>query len=424
MNAIEIKLKKNIAKNYWYSLITNLNFTHGLWMLYLAHKGMSLFEIGLLEGFFHVVSLLMEVPTGAVADLVGRKASRIAGRICGLLSLLILMVSNTFWMFALSFFFSALSYNLESGSGEALIFDSMKILNTENRYTKIAGNVEAIFQTASILSLVIGGILGQRSFMLAFTCAVGIGVLAIFSAMTFFEPTIERVVNSNHSVKNFIIHTGESFKTLFSKKRIAFLTIFVSTLSAITTVVFYYIQNYWHSTGLSIATIGLYLGIGSAAGVVLSLNVQRIEKALKRGKDISVTKYPFLFFSIIIFAGIFVLSFAGFTETNSTLSVIALAAIMAGESGMFVSFSNFLNQNIPSHQRATILSIESMIFSLIMIVIFPIFGWLSECCSFKHAFIALAVTAGFLLLTAMIVMYNNNINNMSQKGGNHEKKQT
>src|SRR6056297_653491 len=105
MNKIELKLKKNIAKNYWYSLITNLNFTHGLWMLYLAHKGLSLLEIGMMEGLFHVYSLLMEVPTGAIADLLGRKTSRIAGRIASLISLIIMIFSSTFWMFALPFSF-------------------------------------------------------------------------------------------------------------------------------------------------------------------------------------------------------------------------------------------------------------------------------------------------------------------------------
>src|SRR6056297_134981 len=405
MNKIELKLKKNIAKNYWYSLITNLNFTHGLWMLYLAHKGLSLLEIGMMEGLFHVYSLLMEVPTGAIADLLGRKTSRIAGRIASLISLIIMIFSSTFWMFALSFFFSALSYNLESGSGEALIFDSMKVINKEKGYTKVAGNIEAIYQTASIFSLVIGGILGQRSFMLAFGSAMVVSIIAIISATTFYEPPIEKVVNSEHSFSNFLIHTYESFKTLFSKKIIASLTLFTTTLSAFSTVCFFYIQNFWRSTGLTISTIGLYLAIGSAAGALLSINVQRIERFLKQGKFTNITKYPFLFFSLIIFLGIFLLAFSGFNTLHSILSVVALALIMAGESGMFVSFQNFLHQNIPSHQRATIISIESMLFSIIMIAIFPIFGWIADISSFKVSFISLSVIAGILLFSALIIMH-------------------
>src|SRR6056297_937205 len=321
MNKTALKLKKNITKNYWCALITNLNFTHGLWMLYLAHNGLSLMEIGMMEGFFHVCSLLMEVPTGAIADLLGRKASRIAGRIASLIGLLIMIFSSTFWMFALSFFFSALSYNLESGSGEALVFDSMKVINQEGGYTKVAGNVEAIYQTASIFSLFIGGILGQRSFILAFGSAVVVSAIAIISAMTFYEPPIEKVVNSEHSFKNFLLHTYESFKTLFSKKIIASLTVFTTTLSAFSTVVFYYIQNYWRSTGLDISTIGFYLAIGSGAGALLSINVQRIARFLKRGNFSKITKYPFLFFSLIVFFGIFLLAFSGFNTLHSILSV-------------------------------------------------------------------------------------------------------
>ncbi len=404
MNQIELKLKKNITKNYWYSLVNSLNLTHGLWMIYLAHKGMNLLEIGMLEGFFHVCSLIMEVPTGAIADLLGRKASRVAGRIAGLVSLLILIFSNTFWMFACSFFFSALSYNLESGSGEALVFDSLKVIKEEKGYTKVAGNLEAIFQTASIFSLIVGGLLGEKSFMLAFMSAVVVSVMAIVLAMTFYEPPIEKVVNSEHSVKNFLIHTYESFKTLFSKRVIASLALFTTTLSAFTTVIFYYIQNYWKSTGLSVATIGVYLAIGSAGGALLSFNITRIEAALKRFKLGNFAKYPFLFFALIIFVGIFLISFSGFSQETSLITVIALTLVMAGESGMFVSFNNFLNQNIPSHQRATIISIESMLFSIIMIALFPVFGWIAELTSFKVSFLSLAGLAGMLFVASLIIM--------------------
>lgn len=404
MNQIELKLKKNITKNYWYSLVNSLNLTHGLWMIYLAHKGMSLLEIGMLEGFFHVCSLIMEVPTGAIADLLGRKASRVAGRISGLVSLLILIFSNTFWMFACSFFFSALSYNLESGSGEALVFDSLKVIKEEKGYTKVAGNLEAIFQTASIFSLIVGGLLGEKSFMLAFMSAIVVSVIAIVLAMTFYEPPIEKVVNSEHSVKNFLIHTYESFKTLFSKRIIASLTLFTTTLSAFTTVIFYYIQNYWKSTGLSVATIGVYLAIGSAGGALLSFNITRIEAVLKRFKLGNFAKYPFLCFALIIFVGIFLISFSGFSQETSWITVIALTLVMAGESGMFVSFNNFLNQNIPSHQRATIISIESMLFSIVMIALFPVFGWIAELTSFKVSFLSLAGLAGMLFVASLMIM--------------------
>ncbi len=63
----------NIGIHYLYTFFSNLNLTHGLWMIYLASRGFSLVQLGILEGVFHVTSFLMEVPHRAVADLWGRQ---------------------------------------------------------------------------------------------------------------------------------------------------------------------------------------------------------------------------------------------------------------------------------------------------------------------------------------------------------------
>jgi len=100
---------KNIAVNYVFTFIKSIDVTNGIWMLYLASKGLSLFEIGLLEGIFHVTSLLMETPTGAVADMFGRKMSRLVGIALSVGSRVLMIFSGSFAMFALSFVITALS---------------------------------------------------------------------------------------------------------------------------------------------------------------------------------------------------------------------------------------------------------------------------------------------------------------------------
>jgi MFS family permease len=75
-------------------------------MIYLASRGFSLLQLGVLESVFHITSFIMEVPTGAVADLWGRKASRIAGRVFFLASLF-------FMFYARQFSFQLASYGCE-----------------------------------------------------------------------------------------------------------------------------------------------------------------------------------------------------------------------------------------------------------------------------------------------------------------------
>jgi hypothetical protein len=72
---MKTSLSRNIGLDYSFTFLSNLNLLHALWMIYLSLKGFSLLELGLLEGIFHITSFLMEVPTGAVADLWGRRGS-------------------------------------------------------------------------------------------------------------------------------------------------------------------------------------------------------------------------------------------------------------------------------------------------------------------------------------------------------------
>jgi MFS family permease len=326
------------------------------------------------------------------------------GTVVSLCSLLIMMFSDSFWLFAFSFVLSALSYNLESGSGEALIFDSMKTLGDEKGFTKVLGRNEAVLNIASIFSLFIGGILGEESFMLAFSCSAVIGIISIIISTTFYEPPIEKVANSEHSVKKFIIHTCESFKTLFSKRNIAFLMVFTAILSAFAAVVFFYIQNYWKSIGISISQIGFFLAAGSGISAVCSLYMGKIEAFLRRRKWSLISEYPFLFFSIVILTGIFGLSLLGFVREIPVLSLVFLILIMTGESGLYVTFNSFLNKNIPSHQRATIISIGSMLYSIVMICVFPFFGWIADTYSFYFAFNVLIVISLILFVTSFFII--------------------
>jgi len=102
----------------------NFDLSSAIWVLYLIYKGLPLWQIGLLEGIFHCTSLITEVPTGAIADLIGRKKIIIIGRLCSAFSSMLMLFSSSFFGFAIAFIFSAWGYNFNSGSEEALVYDS------------------------------------------------------------------------------------------------------------------------------------------------------------------------------------------------------------------------------------------------------------------------------------------------------------
>ncbi len=219
----QLKLKNNIINNYIFIFISSLNLTHGLWMIYLATKGMSLAQLGILEGIFHITSFLMEVPTGLVADIFGRKISRIIGRILALISIAILILANSFLFFAISFIFIALSYNLESGAGDALVYDSLKQLNIEKDYMKVAGRQEISYQLGQVVCFILGGYLATINYNYVFYLTMFFILITIIQSFSFFEPKIEKDSIENKKLKTILSNqVKQSINVIKENKKIGF----------------------------------------------------------------------------------------------------------------------------------------------------------------------------------------------------------
>jgi len=91
----EIKrYKRNIPLSYLFEFGRGMGFTQAIWVTYLVFKGLSLVEIGLCESVFHLTSMLMELPTGMIADIYGRKFSRLMGVVANIIYLCLFFLST------------------------------------------------------------------------------------------------------------------------------------------------------------------------------------------------------------------------------------------------------------------------------------------------------------------------------------------
>lgn len=307
-NKITDKLKRNVTLDYISTFITNLNMQSSVWVLYLAYCGLNLAQIGLVEGIYHATSILFEVPSGAVADLLGRKKSMILSRVCIAVSCIIMLFARSFWFFALSFVIQALGNNLNSGSEEALVYDSMKYAGQEEQYMLI---------------------------------------------------------------------------------------VYYATVFAAETVLFFYSQQYFYELGynkIQISLILLVAGGVSCAGAVMS---ERLYHRFGKG-------------TALIGALVIAAAFLGYGFRNIFVSVAALAAAGFFNSVLYPVQSEQLNSLIPSGQRATLISVDSLFFSIGMIVLFPLAGVLADRWGLTTVFAALglALAAFTVCLQRNCVMAN------------------
>lgn len=383
-----INLKNNIPKDYFFNFLFGLDLTRGVWMIYLASKGMNLIALGFLETLFHITSFTMEVPTGAIADIYGRKASRILGRFLSVISVFLILFSDHLIGYSIAFIITALSYNMESGAGEALVYDSLKCIGKEKTFMKVRGNNEMFMQAASVLSFLIGGYLATKSYTLTYIITGVIGTVALIQAFTFTEPPTEE--ETKEKKPNFKTQFKDSLDILRGNSRLTFLILFSQFIFSFTTTIFFYLQNYMKNDGYSEFSIGAVYSIAAIIGGVLAPNVHKIEKIIKEKGiliympillsistwGIALFKYPFLFYFPIVVA----------------------------EGMIFVAFGDYINRLIPSDKRATLLSMSSMVFSFFMITLFPLVGFLGETISLRGAFMTLAaISTVFTLVNTRIL---------------------
>ena len=381
----KINYYKNIYVNYLFTFTNSLNVTHGIWMLYLASKGMSLFQIGILEGIYHVTSLLMETPTGAIADIFGRKTSRLIGVIMAIVASIVMVFADSFAMFALGFVITALAYNFESGANEALVYDSLLLEGKESGYMKIAGRTEVVFQATGIVALVLGGIVGNIEYVLVYYVAIGISVVSLGVGLFFTEPKAAHEHVKVKLVPAMKKQYIDSFHAIRHNSRLLYLIVFTAVMFACVTLSFFYMQLAWKDNLLSTLQIGVYLAASALAAALGAFFAARIEKKL--GETFILRAAP-----IVVAASIILLFFTKF-------ALIPFCIMNFVEALIFVATRDYINKTIPSDKRATILSFESLMFSLVMIMTFPLFGFISDSVGMRYAFVMLG---GLMMVMAIV----------------------
>lgn len=383
--------KRNIKVNYLYTFIMCISLTQGFWLMYLASKGMSLLQLGILEGVFHVTSFIMEAPTGAVADLYGRKFSRMLGRVFLIADLLLILFGTCFLHYLISFVFCAIGYNLESGAGDALVYDSLLEIGEENRYMKVNGWNEALYQTALAMGLIFGGWIAAQSYENLYIGQIGITLLSLAVAFFFTETTIGRESRQKLSLRQRVkAQFADSFSIITGNRRLLYLILLLNAMTVLTVVIFYYMQIYCKENGIDEQTFGWIAAVSCVFGALGGFSASRVEKLFK--ERLLLLCLPMAFMLI--------------TWGMVSFRTAIISFICSGffDSLTYVIYFDYINRLIPSAKRATLLSASSMVFSFYMLWMFPLVGAIGESFGLEMAFAVVAVGATCLVLINYLLL--------------------
>lgn len=401
-----LRLKRNVGLDYVHTFLSNMNMQSSIWVLYLAYCGMHLAQIGLLEGIYHATSIVCVIPSGAAADLLGRKRCMILSNICIAVSCVIMLFSKSFGCFAVSFVVQALGNNLNSGSEEALVYDSMKCLGQEEHYMGVYGRLNVLIEVAQGLATVAGGALAEFSYFWCYAACVVIAVLALLPVLWMAEPTqcgeaadtagegVEDAAEgtpAQRTIRETVKHHFAVSACILQKDvRIGKIIGFYSVVFAAHTLLFFYSQQYFADLGynkVQISVIMLLVGGASCLGALVSEKMYRWF-----GKKCLIPE-------TVIIAGAILCYGAG----KAGVAIAALMCAGFANAALYPIQSDSLNALIPSEQRATLISVDSMCFSIVMIVLFPLAGALADRWGLKTVLLLLGVILLLFLLTVFCI---------------------
>lgn len=356
-----LNIEKQIRKLYASSVLGNLSLT-GAWVAILAARGYNLVDIGIAETVFHITSHIFEIPSGVLADVFGRKKMLIVSSIMRMIGNIIMILSDNLFTVCLSIAFHALSYNFSSGTGDALAYDSLKAANAESRFERFESDQLVIYRLCSGISTLCAGFALFIGHRLAYGTDLITGVIQIAVLMSLSEMYAPAPEQSGSIAARLAICLKESFTFMKSAKRAMKLMIVNSLIGAADTLLLFFLQAKLPERGIPHRLLGAALLFMEIGGIIGSKLITKLPKLSYR--------CVFCISSVMVLAGIV-------AEHSPMYAVMALGGFIAAvaDDALQVRTNVLLQDMFPSEQRATLTSLESFTFSVIMIVLSPLAGF-------------------------------------------------
>lgn len=346
-------MKRNIVIGYVISFLNNSWFWIGIWVLYYL-KFTNYAGIGILESVMIVTMTFMEIPTGAVADIFGKKLTIFLAMALSGIGSLIMGFAPNFNVLVLSIVSMTIGGALYSGTMEALIYDSLKQLKKENNYSKVVKNISSLQLLAFSLSGIIGGFLYKINPGFPFILTGLAQLIGCLLAFLLKEPTVDSV---KFSLKNYLRQTVMGFSQLFGRSNLR-LDIFRILSIGIFIVICWEVLNDALAIGFGFSPeqLGIFAAILYLSTAVLS---RLSDKFVKLFGGIKAN----LFIGVIIAVSLIVSPVVGIFFGGLTIFIRVIV------SKIFSNItSEVINVNTKSKYRATTISTFNMLQNLPYVV--------------------------------------------------------
>jgi len=371
----------------------------GINTLFLLDAGLSIVEAFAANAFFTAGMVLFEIPTGVLADTKGRRISYLIGTltlaVTTLLYLVLDIIHAPFLYWAIVSLFLGLGFTFFSGATDAWLVDALKATKYKGQLDAVFGKAQVATGIAMLVGSVAGGLIAQFS-NLGVPYLVRVLLLVATFAVAFvymkdlgFTP--EKQATYVKSVKSIF---ASSFKYGFGQPAVRWVILAAPFISGVSVYIFYALQPYLlqlygDSTAYWIA--GLAAAVVAGAQIVGGLLVPFFRRLFKRRSMWLLTG---TFISALLLISLTLLPNFYFAIGMVVLWGLIGASVMPVRQA-------YLNDLIPSKQRATVLSFDSLLGSSGGVVSQPLLGKAADVYGYGQSF----VIAGIVQLGALPFLF-------------------
>jgi len=360
---------KQVTKFYISSFLKNQTYFTPIMVLFLQFNNLSFTEIFLIFTIGSVVSFIVEIPTGVLADLYGKKKSIILSWFGLGIAYIIFGFSSTFWMFVFAQVLWELGNAFRTGTEAAYVYDYLSE-NKENNpgYTEVKGKQKFYARIGEAIAAAIGGFIAAIwGFNIVFFVAA-IPTFVNFLNVISWEKIKENEFTENErKIKNSINHTKVSFSEIIFNKNLLYITLNIMVFSSVLAALQRFIQPYMVEVGVPLSWFGIVYTIALVLTALAVRYSYLVENKLGARTTINVLSIFAVIPAIIL--GLHFVSIFG-------IALLFIIVIIGNIRSPIAN--NEFHSHVSSKNRATSGSILSLSKSIGKIAVLPLAGYVAD----------------------------------------------
>ncbi len=359
MNSNTTSISSNLGKFYLLRGLAFAWFPIPTIILFYQSHGLDLEQAVWLKTILSLSILILEVPSGYIADKLGRKFCLVAGSAVWIVGWLCYCVGSSFTIFAIAEILAGVAGSLISGANTALVYDTLLQLGKESDYRSIEGRLVAVAGVSEALCGLVGAAVAEINLAYPFYLQTACLVVYFCVALTLIEPKQARIIVSDRGITNLKSIIVDVF---IKRPSLRWLILLSGTFATASFLMVWLSQGYLEQIDFPIVAMGVAWAVFHLLMSVASFNASAIETAWGMRKTVLILVLSVVVAYILL----------GSISNIWGIGLIAIIYMVRGLCSPLIL--NLINQQIPSNIRATVLSLNSFTFRLGFAIVAPIVG--------------------------------------------------